>query len=521
MKLSARLLLLAALAVYGLSLAQWLNITSADIGRHVKNGELLLTQGRLLSTNFYSYTEPEHPAINHHWGSGAIFYVLWKLGGFSGLHLAFIALSLTALLLIWRIALPRAGPGLTALIFVLVAPLLAERRELRPEVFSYLFTAWFLYQLWRVRDDQASPRALWSLPVVAVVWVNTHIYFCLGPALIGAFLLEALCYRDRRLVKPLAGVLALTVGATLLNPFGVPGALAPLTIFQEYGYRVLENQPVWFLEPLIPKTNFLLFKLVWWTLIASVVLAWALGARRLFSADTYLALGAGAMGWLALRNFALFGFMAFAVLASNVGALCRAGAKRHPRAWTASGAFAIATVLGLMLRGANGLLLPISFTRGLGVQPGNELAARFVLEQGLDGPIFNNYDIGGYLIFHLFPRHRVFVDNRPEAYSVALFRDVYVPMQSDETVWRQIDARYGFNAIIFQRHDATPWAQRFLVNRVRDPFWAPVFVDDVALILVRRVEHNAGLIRRFEIPQQRFTMSTPSTPRAGIELRHE
>jgi len=55
----------------------------------------------------------------------------------------------------------------------------------------------------------------------------------------------------------------------------------------------------------------------------------------------------------------------------------------------------------------------------------------FFKENNLQGPIFNNYDIGGYLIFNLFPQEKVFVDNRPETYSSEFFQEDYIPMQED------------------------------------------------------------------------------------------
>ena len=53
---------------------------------------------------------------------------------------------------------------------------------------------------------------------------------------------------------------------------------------------------------------------------------------------------------------------------------------------------------------------------GLGIVPGLNDAAEFFKREKISGPIFNNADIGGYLIFHLSPSHKVFVDNRMEAY---------------------------------------------------------------------------------------------------------
>jgi len=67
--------------------------------------------------------------------------------------------------------------------------------------------------------------------------------------------------------------------------------------------------------------------------------------------------------------------------------------------------------------------------------------------------------------------------------------------------------KYQFNAIYFYRHDMTPWGQPFLIKRIRDPEWAPVFVDDFTLIMVKRNLYNRGLIERFELPQSMFSVN--------------
>ena len=47
-------------------------------------------------------------------------------------------------------------------------------------------------------------------------------------------------------------------------------------------------------------------------------------------------------------------------------------------------------------------------------------SADFFKTENIKGSIFNNYDIGGYLIFNLFPNQKLFVDNRPE-YILLIF----------------------------------------------------------------------------------------------------
>ncbi|MBL8012248.1 MAG: hypothetical protein JNN05_00225, partial [Candidatus Omnitrophica bacterium] len=118
-----------------------------------------------------------------------------------------------------------------------------------------------------------------------------------------------------------------------------------------------------------------------------------------------------------------------------------------------------------------------------------------------------NYDIGGYLIFYLYPRIKVFVDNRPEVYTISFFRDKYIPMQENNDVWKKMDGQYGFNMIIFYRHDLTPWGQNFLVSRIQDSQWAPVFVDMFCIIFLKRNEQNHSVIERFELPRNMFAVT--------------
>ena len=144
---------------------------------------------------------------------------------------------------------------------------------------------------------------------------------------------------------------------------------------------------------------------------------------------------------------------------------------------------------------------------GIGLMPGVQKSAAFFRDNNIPGPVFNNYDIGGYLIFNLYPKERVFVDNRPEAYPVSFFGNTYIPAQEDDTKWNEIDEKYKFNAIYFYRLDATPWAQPFLIKRVKDSKWVPVYVDNYVLILVKDSEQNRNVIDNYKIPKSAFVVS--------------
>jgi hypothetical protein len=272
-------------------------------------------------------------------------------------------------------------------------------------------------------------------------------------------------------------------------------------IFKNYGYRLLENQTVLFLEKVnVFYPNNLHFKLALVFLTLGFT-GTALKRRGRWSWPLFLtALLFSIMACKALRNFTLFGLFSLPALSIGLRSFWPEKMPRIPR-W--------ADILTVLLS-----LIICAFTLfayrgrpldvGIGLSEKSAASAVFFKKNGLHGPIFNNYDIGGYLIYHLFPGERVFVDNRPEAYPESFFKEVYVPAQEDTEKWRALDARYRFNVIYFNYHDLTPWGQKFLIERVKDPDWAPVFADAYAVIFVRRSFENREIFAKYELPGSVF-----------------
>ena len=58
---------------------------------------------------------------------------------------------------------------------------------------------------------------------------------------------------------------------------------------------------------------------------------------------------------------------------------------------------------------------------------------------------------------------------------------------------------HNFNAIFFSHRDYTPWGQNFLIERVNDSEWAVVFMDEYAIIFLRRNLLNESIIEKYEI----------------------
>ena len=471
-----------------------IDLFTADLGRHIKNGEFVFKNPAVLSQNFYSYTNTNYPFLNHHWGSGVVFYLINRIFGFKGSGVFYAAISALTTIVFFLSAKKNANLFIAGLALVLALPLLLYRGEVRPEAFSYLFCGVF-YSLLKTK------KKYFLLPAVMLFWVNLHVYFFLGFFLIGLFILEDIFKKEFADLKKLLTIAVLCLLASLVNPAGIKGLLYPLHIFDQYGYRLLENQSIFFLKRILGDypvgiyffIGFLIFVV---SFLYSIFKTWKINLSNFI-----LSLFVSCLALKAVMNFSLFGFFLIPLMSENLKEL------------KLSKKESINNFLFLIL---SSLLVPTLFlikpkfwfskNFGFGLKNNNLQAADFFQKNNLKGPIFNNYDIGGYLIYFLFPQEKVFVDNRPEAYPVEFFTKTYVPMQENEDIWQKQSEKYAFNAIFFYYRDLTPWAQTFLLNRIADENWVPVYVDQSAIILVKNNELNKDLIKKYRIPSEMFSM---------------
>lgn len=513
-----------------LHVASKISFVTADLGRHIRNGELFVKAHEILSTNLYAYTHPDFPTVCHHWGAGVIFYLFMQCGGFVALSAFYAVLLVVTFLLSMAVSRRTAGFWPTVLMAAVALPLVGYRIEIRPEGFTTLLLAieFLLLTEWRAR--RLSSRWLWVVPAIQLAWINVHILFFTGFVLLAFFIIDAWVNDpDRGRWKGLSFIGLVSLVVSLVNPFGLEGLLEPLNIFRVYGYKLAENQNVFFMMKRFAGHGIYAFFLV------LLAVSWGLLALRLFRERAWKAvlldimiLGFfGLMGVKAIRAFSMFAFFFIPLAAVQLAHVIRLYGGRWQQLCHRA---VMAAALLLVVLASVSPYFPLSPLRrdhlfletlepkyrvslfpalsrpevwgGLALEA--EGSAAFFKGQGLRGPIFNNYDIGGYLIYYLFPQERPFVDNRPEAYPVEFFGKVYAPMQEDEAVWAEMDRKHGFQVIYFYRHDQTTWGQPFLIRRIDDPAWAPVYVDRYTIIMVKRGGANQQVIDRFELPRSIF-----------------
>jgi hypothetical protein len=482
---------------------QKIDLTVVDLGRHLKNGDVLLhgswaEKQAVLHTNFYSYASGDAAFVNHHWLSGFVFFLVWHWFHFEGLTILYSILVAAAVVAMYLAVRRAYGTAIAAPLASLAVPLVAWRYEVRPEAFTYLLTAAFYAVLLGWQEGWFKHEWLYVLPVLMLLWVNLHIGFVFGFLLIGFSALK--CIRRWGQLWPAA---ALSLVAALLNPNSLAGLLYPLNIFRNYGYSISENQSILGLagRGLAGAWEYTFFYWLLGLAAGSFVVGWfrkkpANAASRLPEA---LLLGTvGFLAFNAVRNLPMFGLLMVPIVASNFHAPLTGGKNLLNSLWLRA-ASAIVFGIGMLCAGQQYDERQGNF--GMGLHDGVEATADFLNANRIAAPWFNDIDNGGYLIFH---SQRVFVDGRPEAYPAEFLEKTYIGALSDDAVWHEVDAKYRFNAIVCSLEDAFPAIERFLLARAHDPDWAPVYTDYYSLVFVRRTEANAAVIRAHEIPQDQF-----------------
>jgi hypothetical protein len=393
-----------------------------DLWGHICFGRLILSLGHLPPRDIYSYSAFGHPWHDHEWLSEVIIALCYNAGGIVGLKLFKLACTAaTVALLAMAAAETGASMGLQLAVLTTAAVALGPMVQFRPQLFDFIGLSALLLIL--ARDSYRRAGPLWPAIPILALWANLHGGFFLGLAVLGAYV-AVVAVEDwfggdgvGRAIR-VGLVLAACALATFANPYGIanwatvlhtlnyPLTRATISEWQGLLFRIGEE---WRRSP-ATAINFAL------AIVPFLALA-ACFAARPRGGDLPLVAIAALMGvgaWVAVRNLAL------AVIAW-VAPLCRHATlvledTRWGRAAAPARAGAPARAAHELLIGAIALLVALqtglfspTLRTGIAMPQG---AAGFMRAHGLEGNVLCDFAWGEYLIFHMPPASRVFIDTR-------------------------------------------------------------------------------------------------------------
>ncbi len=448
-------------------------VTDPDVGWHLRTAEWILAHHAVPRTDPFSRVTGGEAWQAYSW---LFDLALWKI--YAWLKLRGLLIFTAAMMTLTAGAVYHMTSRLLsdftqrALVTIATMFCLAQLSTPRPWLFTILFFALEMDILMHARKTGKSRELLW-LPVIFALWANVHIQFVDGLIVLGIAAVEPLLGRwwknDTEGVP--ARNLWLTLGAcaaaVCLNPYGPAIYKIAWQLGSQRG--VLDTVSEMMALPFRTPEDFVL---LFMALAAAGVL---FRYRKLSPFETLMLAMAAVLSFRSRRDLWVMAITAGAILAAGLPVREGREDKGEQPGWAvalSAGAAAAIFAASVFLLGINNGLLEKLVAEKLPVQ-----AVEVVKQRHYDGPLFNTYDWGGFLIWNL--REPVSIDGRAALYgdkAISQSRDTW----GGSATWASDPALKSAGVVIAPDGAALTQLLR------TDPQFELKYEDKVAAVFVAR-----------------------------------
>jgi hypothetical protein len=385
-----------------------------DVWWHIKVGQGILATHHWPTSDTYSFTAQGTPWMACEWLGETLLAAVHGARGLRGLMALDITLGAAVLLALYALASLRSRNSKAAFVTcALLLPLIAVSFSLRPQMLGYFFLILTLIILERFRQGRAG--TLWLLPPLFLVWVNTHGSFVVGLFALGVYGvcglvkirwggLESIRWMAAQRLR-LSLVFLASLIALAVTPYGTKLAGYPMDM------ALLQPVVVASIQEWEPMPFNLLFGKLFLALLVAFLLAqvilrstWQLAELTLFLAGVV----AACLHARFLLVFVPFCAPLFAVILSRWIPPYDPGKDKY----VLNALLITAVVVGVSRFFPSRAQLESRVAEHCPVK-----ALRYLEQHPPPRPMFNNHGFGGFLIYALDGRNKVFTDGRNDLYE--------------------------------------------------------------------------------------------------------
>jgi hypothetical protein len=452
-----------------------------DIFWHLKTGEWIVEHRAVPWNDPFSQFGHGKAWIAYSWLFELLIYGLYRAAGWTGI-LIYRSVLFVAITIALHRLVSRRQPSFVAAFFITIFGVMALLADAEPR--PWLVTILFFIVELDILDADPGGRAIFFLPVLFVVWANVHVQFVYGLLALATYaLFEPYAHRalaiavgaekfpeeTRRLSPRLITVTGACFLATLVNPYHVH----LYRVIYEYGQQ---SETFGLITELgsIPFRRAADWCVLGLVLGAAVTLGWRRDRR---AARAVLLFVAAFFSFRAVRDVWFVTVLSIAVLARvEVPWLTSSSSSRERR---------LALGLTAIIVGSLGAAAVNASDRTNArlqkwidaVYPA--AACDFIEKNHLDGPIYNSFNWGGYLIWKL-PRLPVSMDGRTNLHGPDRIRRNILTYEAVAD-WDKDSELHEARMVI-----ADPFRNALFSVLARDPRWEEVYHDEAAGVFVAR-----------------------------------
>ena len=384
-------------------------VSDPDVWWHMSTAEWILQYHSFPHADPFSIHGAEKQLVAYSWLYELLILKLYQWLNLTGLVVFTVGLVVSITAALYNLIRRYSDDFSVGVLLTAIAIFSMSRiYEPRPWLFTVLFYVVELDLLMRARKS-GSIRGLLLLPLLFALWANIHIQFMGGLIVLGVALAESMLARRWSDIQSripggrLGGVFTLCILATLANPYSWHVYQAALELGKETGElsRIMELAA-------LPFRNLDDWCVLFLTLAATALLA---RSRQFRLFEWTLLIFAVYASFRSQRDLWVVVIVATLILAGEMK-----GNKTNPLRLKVSSVpfIALATVLGVVaifrVTHVDNMRLRADLAEKLPVR-----AVEVIKQKGWNGPLYNDFTWGGYLIWSL--RMPVSIDGRTMVYG--------------------------------------------------------------------------------------------------------
>lgn len=459
-----------------------------DMWWHLRAGEETWLNRQVYSVDTFSFTRSGQIWLNHSWLSQVMMFVLFQTGGYLALSVWVAVTAATSMALVY---FQMEGHSLLrGAILILAGAAASVVWSPRPQIMSLVLFGLVSYLLYLYKWKKKN-HLIWLVPIF-LIWGNLHGGYVLGVILLGVMIGGELLnkiipgktefHMDWPEIRKLVFWASSGMLAVLINPFGIGMWKIP---FNTVGLKALQD---FISEWASPDFHQLFQQPMLWMLFL-IFIAIGISKKTIDGTDLLSLIVFSWFAFTARRNFGPFAMVSAPVISRHLHDIFenwKSEGKNKNKLSATAGNISDNTrnwinlaIIVLLVVAASWKAVDVnktSFVREKESEIFPSQAVDILLNENDPGKIFNEYNWGGYLIWHL-RDFQVFVDGRTDLYGDEILDD-YLAVVKVQKGWNQI---LDINKIDILLIKSGSNLEIFAKNKG----WHTIYKDSIAVVLGR------------------------------------
>ena len=204
-------------------------VSGFDIGFHLSGGRYITENFSFPFEDTFTYTVTGNEYIDIQWLFQLINFIVYKISGYDGLTVLNVMLMVFVFILILKRLMMKNLPVIYSVVSLLLTIIAVQIRiSNRPEVFTWIFILLTLIIL----DNYFlfKSKKLFFLPLILLLWVNSHGLFIIGLFLIICYYISIFIQSGKNDTYLLKWFL-ISAAVCFINPYFADGVLFPFYLF--------------------------------------------------------------------------------------------------------------------------------------------------------------------------------------------------------------------------------------------------------------------------------------------------